>query len=101
MDAYKQIMEEKKMDFSMLQQMFPIARTPLDKRSSKALADYAKDTAKMLGGLTPWQKTMNRYEQRKRQLARLGVKPGEAVVLGGTTKEMSQTLFKDARVINI
>jgi 23S rRNA C2498 (ribose-2'-O)-methylase RlmM len=94
-------MEQRKMEFSLLQQMFPIARTPLDKRTAKSLSNYSRDVGKTLNSLTPWQGTINRYEQKKRQLSKLGVKSGEVVVLGNTTKELSNTLFKDAKVINV
>lgn len=79
------------------QQLMPIARTPMDKKSGKALVNYYKDVTRMIDRLTPWKKH-EKYERRRRQLARMGVKPGEIVVIGGAG-DSNNPLYKDAKMV--
>ncbi len=94
-ETLRYIQEDKKESFTILTSIVPLAKTPQDEKSARAMADYAKSVQKMLDNLTPWQK--------KDGLPTLGlrgkVKSGEIVVIPDGTVSANDPLFKDAKVM--
>ncbi len=94
-EVLRYIQEDKKESFTMLTSIMPLAKTPMDEKGARALADYAKSVQKMLNGLTPWEKDKG--------LPTLGlrgkVKSGEIVVIPDGTVGPNDPLFKDAKVM--
>jgi hypothetical protein len=96
-DTWKSIQEEKTENYRVLMMLFPLARTPMDKKGVKSMKDYSKGVDKVLNDMVPWK---DRKEASRRLGAHGGkVKPGEVVVVLGGGESANHPLFKNAKVI--
>lgn len=78
-ESVKYIMEDKRNHYISLLQMFPVARSPMDSKSGKAIQKYYKEVAESFDSITPWMK------QTKRRLVSKAIRgkqiePGKLVV---------------------
>lgn len=91
---YKLCMEGMRFDYAILTQVIPLARTPMDKKSGKAMEKFAKDVQKALSRiLTPWE------DELKNRMRRHGnVNPGEVTVILGPGEGGLADVFKDSKI---
>jgi hypothetical protein len=88
-------MEDKRQHYTIMGMLMPLARSPMDKKSGKALQQYQKDVERMLSRLTPWIKgTLSR-----RRLQAMGVEPGTVKVILEGGDSADDPLYKGAETI--
>lgn len=95
---YRLCMEGKYLDASILMQVVPLARTPMDKKGGRAMQKYYKDVNKSLRrSLIPWEE---RRADAMRRAAKYGgkVKPGEVTVILGPGEGGLSDIFKDSKI---
>lgn len=86
MNTWKLIREDKAEYYRMMMQMFPLARTPMDKKGGSSLESYHKSLQKAIDSMTPWSKRQhNRLAGLRSQL-----KSGEAMVILGKGERAEQ-----------
>jgi hypothetical protein len=95
--AFRQIQEEKYLDYQVWMMMLPIARTPQDKKGGKAMEQYAKQVGRALESLVPWL----RKACKARRPVRGNAKPGEVVVVLSGDETANLPVFKDAKVTRV
>jgi hypothetical protein len=95
-EAFRYIQEDKREAYLIAMAMLPLARTPMDEGSARAVRDLSKNLEAMIDGLVPWLKTT-----RNVYLAgwRKKVKPGTVVVIADSTDDPNDPLFMGAKVI--
>jgi len=74
-DAYESIMEDEDRYWQLMISSLPLARTPMDKKSSKSMGKYAKELQKSISRmLAPW------IEQRRIEAIRIRLsKPPQSI----------------------
>lgn len=91
------IVEDKRSNYLAFLQMFPIARTPMDNKSGKAMQKYYKDVAKNFDAMTPWISHVKRNLARTRNGKKL--EPGKVVVTLDASDDPNLALFKGATIL--
>lgn len=94
-ETWKLIQEDWVIDKQTLMALFPLARTPMDKKSGESLKQYQKSLQKQFDSLLPW-KGRNRG---LRSSMRGKITPGEAVVVLGAGDTRNHPLYRDAKTI--
>lgn len=92
-DQWKFIREDEVNKYRMLMSIAPMARTPMDKKSSSAMNNYAKKLDKQLDSLVPWQSRVATLGGLKGK-----VEEGKVTVLLDSDEIVDATLFKDASI---
>jgi len=78
-ESVKYIMEDKRNHYISLLQMFPVARSPMDSKSGKAIQKYYKEVAESFDSITPWLKQTKRKLINK-AIRGKNIEPGKLVV---------------------
>ena len=96
--TWRYIREDKIEFYQMLMSIAPVARTPMDKKSSKGLQNYVRKLSRSLESALPWKQKKKLASKAKS----LNLKDGEsAIILGeGETEAMFKDLmFENTKVV--
>lgn len=95
-DAIKHIQEDKYQHYQIMSMMFPMARTPMDAKGSRAMQKYSKQVDEVLLSLAPWLKP----KKARGSIRHHGkIKSGEVVVVLDSGETADDPLYKNAKII--
>ena len=80
-----------------LLQLFPTARTPMDKKSGKAMERYYKGVSKNLENIAPWVSHSRRALISAKERGKL--KPGQLMVKFDGSDNPESPLYKNAKAL--
>ena len=95
-DAIKHIQEDKYQYYQIMSLMFPMSRTPQDKKGARSMQKYMQQINDVLLELVPWMKKKHGRPMRSYHGK---VKPGEVVVILDSGETADLDLYKNAKII--
>lgn len=88
--------EDKAQHYKLIAKMFPIARTPMDKKSASSLQSYGKSVDKMIDSMTPWTRKQHNHLAGLRE----NLRSGEAMVILGEGESVANLpIFEGMKVV--
>lgn len=93
----KYIQEDKASHYLTLLQMAPLGRTPMDKKSGRAMEKYYKGVVKNLENYAPWVTHSKRVLISAKERGKL--KPGQLMVKFDANDDPNSPLYKNAKTL--
>lgn len=83
----------------MLAAIAPLARTPMDEKSGRAMSKYAKEIEKTLNSSIPWLKSARGSAHHRSKAVHKDLNPGELVVILDAGDRPDDPLFADSKIV--